>query len=115
MTVENRSMNERSVCQSPSVIGCQVLCQCKSPRGLLQAGVPMFDPNVNKCEKPWKNFTYQGSALAIASCVNAGSESMNARRGIRVYSSRQNHEPPERLRNRSASAAKARTVSALWP
>ena len=29
---------------------------------------------------------------------------MNTRRGMRAYSSRQNHDPPERLMNRSASA-----------
>ena len=75
----------------------------------------MFAPNVKRCEKRWKNWTYHGSALAMASCVNAGSESMKAVRGMRAYSSRQNHDPPERLMKRSASAQKRLTSSALRP
>ena len=35
--------------------------------------------------------------------------------GMRAYSSRQNQEPPDRLMNRSASAAYRRTSSALRP
>jgi hypothetical protein len=58
----------------------------------------MFAPNVNR----WLNFvkksTYHESFVwAIDSCVNAGSESMKALRGMRAYSSRQNQEPPDRL------------------
>jgi hypothetical protein len=34
--------------QSSSVIGCQVLCQVKSPTGIDEAGVPMFAPKVNR-------------------------------------------------------------------
>ena len=101
--------------QSSSVTGCQVLCHVKSPTGTGDAGVPMFAPKVKRWSKRWKNSTYHGSALAMASCVNAGSESMNAFCGIRAYSSRQNHEPPDRFRNRSASAQKRRTSSALRP
>ena len=59
--------------------------------------------------------TYHGSPLAIASCVKPGSESRKALWGMRRYSSRQNQEPPERLRKRSASAHHRRTASALWP
>ena len=58
----------------------------------------MFEPNVNRRSNRSKNSTYQGSALAIASCVKAGSESMNALRGMRAYSSRQNQDPPDRFR-----------------
>src|SRR3954462_1396629 len=102
MTVVNRSRGAQPLRQSSIVIGCQVLCQVKSPVGIGEAGVPMFAPKVNRRSKPRKNATYQGSPLAIASWVNAGSESTNTLRGIRAYSSRQNHDPPERLMNRSA-------------
>ena len=78
---------------------------------MADAAVPMLAPKVNRWSKRVKNSTYQGSALAMASWVNAGSESMNADRGIRAYSSRQNHDPPDRLRKRSASAAKRLTTS----
>ena len=84
--------------QSSSVTGCQVLCHRKSPTGTGQAGVPMFEPNVNRWPNRWKNSTYHGSALAMASWVKAGSESMNALRGMRAYSSRQNQDPPDRFR-----------------
>ena len=105
MTDVKRSRGVRSVRQSSIVIGCHVLCQVNAPAGIGDAGVPMFDPNVNRWSKRWKNSTYHGSAFAIASCVNAGSESMNTLCGIRAYSSRQNQDPPERLTKRSASAA----------
>jgi hypothetical protein len=104
MTVVNRSPAGRSLRHSSRVTGCHVLRQVKSPTGTGDAFVPMFDPKVNSRSNRWKNATYHGSAFAIASCVNAGSESMNALRGMRAYSSRQNHEPPERFRKRSASA-----------
>ena len=75
----------------------------------------MLAPKVKRCVKPRKKSTYHGSPLASASWVNTGSESMKMRRGMRVYSSRQNHAPPERLMNRSASAQKACTVSREAP
>src|SRR5262252_2990066 len=100
MTVVKRSRGADDVCQSSMVIGCQVLFQEKSPTGIEDAGVPMFAPNVNRRSNRLKNSTYQGSALAIASCVNAGSESTKILRGIAAYSSLQNHEPPERLMKR---------------
>src|SRR4051794_18583793 len=115
MTLVNRSPGGVAVRQSSRVIGCQVLRQVKSPTGTGERGVPMFEPNVNNRSKRWKKDTYQGSALASASWVNAGSESMNIFRGIRKYSSRQNHAPPDRLMKRSASAANRRTSSALRP
>ena len=105
ITVVKRSRGARSARQSSIVIGCHVLCQVKAPVGIGEAGVPMLDPKVKRWSKRRKNSTYHGSALAIASCVNAGSESMNTLRGIRVYSSRQNQEPPDRLMKRSAPAA----------
>ena len=108
---EVAELKAASVAQSVSVTGCQVWCQLKSPTGTAHAGVPMLDPKVKRWVKRWKNSTYQGSALAMASCVKAGSESMKARFGIRAYSSRQNHDPPERLMKRSASAQKRCTVS----
>src|SRR6185369_12544458 len=95
----------RVVRHSSRVTGCHVLCHVNLPTGTGDAGVPMFDPNVNRCVNCSKKPTYQGSAFAMASCVNAGSESMNTLRGIRKYSSRQNHDPPDRLMNKSASAA----------
>src|SRR4051812_18970514 len=104
MTDEKRSSNGCRFSQSCKVTGCHVLCQTKSPTGTGDAGVPMFEPNVKRWSKVLKNVTYHGTAFAIASCVKAGSESMNARRGIRRYSSRQNHEPPNRSRYKSASA-----------
>src|SRR6266576_6125719 len=96
-------------------MGCHVLCHTKLPTGTEDAGVPIFAPKVNKWLNCWKKLTYQGSAFAIASCVNAGSESMNALRGIAKYSSRQNHDPPERFIKRSASAQNRRTSSTLCP
>src|SRR4249920_1685358 len=104
ITVVNRSPGGVRDRQSSSVTGCHVLCHLKSPTGMEDAGVPMLAPNVKRRSNCLKNATYHGSALAIASCVKAGSESMNALRGIRAYSSRQNHDPPERLRYRSASS-----------
>ena len=71
----------------------------------------MLAPNVNRWSKRRKKSTYQGTPLAMASCVKTGSESMNTRRGMRAYSSRQNHVPPDRLISRSASAHQARTAS----
>src|SRR5580765_1244074 len=97
------------------VMGCQVLCQVNGPVGTVDAGVPMLEPKVNKWSKRWKNSTYHGSAFAMASCVNAGSESMKALCGMRAYSSRQNHDPPDRLMNTSASAQNLRTSSAPRP
>src|SRR6185295_1905772 len=76
ITVVKRSRGFTSVRQSPIVIGCHVLCHVNSPVGIGDAGVPMFAPNVNNLSKPLKNSTYQGSALAIASWVKAGSESI---------------------------------------
>src|SRR5260221_14329683 len=105
MTDVKRSRGAVSARQSSIVIGCQVLCQMKSPVGTNEAGVPMFEPKVNRGSKRRKNSTYHGSAFAIASCVNAGSEATKTLRGMRAYSSRQNQEPPDRLMNRSASAA----------
>src|ERR1700730_9544261 len=104
ITVVNRSPGGASVRQSASATGCQDLCHVNAPVGIDEAGVPMFDPNVNRWSNVRKNPTYQGSALAIASWVNAGSESMKTLRGMRAYSSRQNQEPPDRLMNRSAPA-----------
>src|SRR5262249_34823722 len=103
--VVKRSSGGPAASQSSIVIGCQVLCQVKSPVGIGDAGVPMLAPKVNRWSKRSKNATYHGSAFAIASWGNAGSESTNTLRGIAAYSSRQNHDPPERLMNRSASAA----------
>src|SRR3954469_24158652 len=91
--------------QSDVTTGCQVFSQLKSPVGTLHPSVPMFDPNVNRCVNPRKNVTYQASFFAMESWVNAGSESMNTRRGMRAYSSRQNQAPPERFTNRSAVRA----------
>jgi hypothetical protein len=104
ITLVKQSPGGTLACQSAIVIGCQVLCQVNAPVGIGDAGVPMFAPKVNRWSNRRKNSTYHGSALAIASCVNAGSESTKILRGIRAYSSRQNHEPPDRLMNRSASA-----------
>src|SRR5215467_7756960 len=101
--------------QSSSVTGCHVFRHVNAPVGMSHSAVPMFEPNVKSRSKRWKNSTYHGSAFAIASCVNAGSESTNTLWGIAAYSSRQNHDPPERLMNRSASAAYCRTASALLP
>jgi hypothetical protein len=89
---------------SSIVTGCHVLCQANAPTGTADAGVPTFRPKVKRRSKRLKNSTYHGSALAIASCVKAGSESMNALCGMRSYSSRQNHDPPDRLMKRSAPA-----------
>ena len=85
------------------------------PTGTGDAGVPIFAPKVKRCVNRSKNATYQGSALAMASCVKVGSESMNADFGIRAYSSRQNQEPPDRFRKRSASAQYSRTSAADRP
>jgi hypothetical protein len=74
--------------------GLPGLVHWKAPTGTSLDGVPMFEPNVNRCVKRVKKSTYHGSFFASESCVNAGSESMNALRGMRAYSSRQNHEPP---------------------
>src|SRR6266498_5408709 len=104
MIVVNRSPGAMLGRQSFIVIGCHVLCQVNAPIGIAEAGVPIFAPKVNRRSNRWKNSTYHGTPFAIASWVNAGSESMNTLRGIRAYSSRQNHDPPERLMNRSASA-----------
>ena len=74
------------------------MCQVKSPTGTSQAGVPMLAPKVKRCVNRRKNSTYHESFVcAIDSCVNAGSESMKARRGMAAYSSRQDQEPPDRL------------------
>src|SRR4051812_47189642 len=105
MTEVKRSRGAAAGRQSSIVIGCQVLCQTKSPVGTRDAGVPMFEPKVKRWSKRRKNSTYHGSAFAIASWVKAGSESTKTLRGMRAYSSRQNQEPPDRLMNRSASAA----------
>src|SRR5215831_220399 len=113
MTVVKRSRTARAARQSSSVTGCHVLCHVKLPTGTDDAGVPMFDPKVNRCVNCLKKFTYHGSALAMASCVNAGSESMNTLRGTAKYSSRQNQDPPERFIKRSASPANRRTASEL--
>src|SRR4030095_14103559 len=85
--------------------GCQVFSQRKSPVGTVQVSVPMFDPNVKRWVNPRKNFTYHSSFLAIDNWVKAGSESMNTRRGMCAYSSRQNQAPPDRLMNKSALRA----------
>src|SRR5579872_4114700 len=97
MIVVKRSRGATRGCQSSIVTGCQVLCQVKEPTGTGEADVPMLEPNVNRRSKRRKKSTYQVSAFAMASCVKAGSESMNTFRGIRAYSSRQNHEPPDKL------------------
>ena len=102
-------------CHWSMTTGCQVLCQANSPVTMSHAGVPMLAPKVKRCVNPRKNSTYHGSPLANASCVKTGSESMKMRRGIRAYSSRQNHEPPDRFTNKSASAQNARTVSREAP
>src|SRR5262245_45765054 len=102
MTEVKRSCGATVDRQSSSVTGCQVLCQVNDPVGTGEAAVPMLLPKVNRRSNRSKNATYHGSALAIASCVKAGSESMNALWRIRAYSSRQNQDPPERFRNRSA-------------
>src|SRR5262245_2738187 len=93
ITVVNRSPGVVDVRQSSSVTGCHVFRHLKSPTGMGEAGVPMFAPNVKRRSNCLKNATYHGSAFAIASWVNAGSESMKAFRGMRTYSSRQNQEP----------------------
>jgi hypothetical protein len=100
------SVRHRSV-----TMGCHVGCHVKPAVGTSAAEVPMLRPNVNRWSKPRKNFTYQASPLASASCVNTGSLSMKALRGIAKYSSRQNHAPPERFRNRSASRQNSRSLS----
>src|SRR4029077_10911594 len=115
ITLVNRSRGGAAVRQSSMVIGCQVLCHVKVPVGIGDAGVPILDPNVKRRSNRSKNATYHGSAFAIASCVNAGSESTNTLCGMRAYSSRQNQDPPDRLMKRSASAAKRRTSPALRP
>src|SRR5205085_12670968 len=115
ITEVKRSRGALSARQSSIVIGCHVLCHENSPVGISHAAVPMFEPKVKRWSKCWKNITYHGSAFAIASCVNAGSESMKILCGIPAYSSRQNHEPPDRLMKRSASAANLRTSSAVRP
>src|SRR2546427_7349596 len=97
MTVVKRSRGASRVRQSSGVIGCHVLCHVNVPTGIGDAAVPMFAPKVNRRSKRWKKSTYHGSAFAIASCVKAGSESTNTLRGMRRYSSRQNHDPPDRL------------------
>src|SRR5687767_7226215 len=112
ITVVNRSRRGGSwVCQRLQTTGCQVLFQTNSPVGTSDSAVPMFEPKVNNPVKPRKNSTYHYSPLAMASCVNTGSESTNTRLGMAAYSSRQNQEPPDRLTNRSASAQYARTAS----
>ena len=112
ITVVNRSCAAGvSVRHSAVTTGCQVFCQWKSPVGTSQRGVPILAPKVNRWSNRRKKSTYQGTPLAIASCVKTGSESMNTRRGMRAYSSRQNHVPPDRLISRSASAQYARTAS----
>ena len=112
ITVVNRSRAAgASVRQSSVTTGCHVFCQRNSPVGTSQPGVPMLAPNVNRWSNPRKKSTYQGTPLAIASWVKTGSESMNTRRGMRAYSSRQNQVPPDRLISRSASAQYARTAS----
>src|SRR5581483_11545588 len=115
MTDEKRSSGAISVRHSSIVIGCHVLCHSNAPVGIVDAEVPMFAPKVNNRSKRWKKSTYHGSALAIASWVKAGSESMNALWGMRAYSSRQNHEPPDKFRNKSAPRQYSRTCSALRP
>src|SRR2546428_14015540 len=102
ITVVNRSRGARVVRQSSIVIGCHVLRHVNGSVGTADAGVPMFEPNVKRWVKCSKNATYHASFFAIASCVNAGSESMKTRCGMPAYSSRQNHDPPERLIKRSA-------------
>jgi len=97
ITLENRLSGVAVVRQSLRVIGCHVECHVKSPTGIADAGVPMFEPNVKRWVKCSKNATYHASFFAIASCVNAGSESMKTRCGMPAYSSRQNHDPPERF------------------
>src|SRR5437879_2760659 len=115
ITVVKRSRGFTSVRQSDNVIGCHVLCHVKSPVGIGDAGVPMLAPKVKRRSKRRKNATYQGSAFAMASCVNAGSESMKILLGMRAYSSRQNHDPPDKLMNRSASFANCLTAAASRP
>src|SRR5262245_40076082 len=115
MTLVKRSPGGMSARHASKVTGCQVLCQAKGPTGTREAGVPMLAPKVKRWVKRSKNATYQGSALAMASWVKVGSESMNADRGMLAYSSRLNHDPPERFRNRSASAQYRRTSSADRP
>src|SRR5688572_9900007 len=115
MTEVNRSCRGPPFRHSVSVTGCQGGRQVKGSVGTDDAGVPMFAPNVNRWSKPRKKSTYQGTPFAMASWVNAGSESTNALCGILTYSSRQNQEPPERLTSRSASAHQVRTCSAESP
>src|SRR2546426_5272838 len=116
ITVVNRSpRGGASVRQRLLTTGCHVLYQVNPPVGTSEAGVPMLAPNVNKRSNPRKKSTYQPSPLAIASCVNTGSESTKTRRGIFTYSSRQNQEPPDRFTNRSASEQYARTSSRERP
>src|SRR3954468_9852466 len=105
ITVVKRSRGAAAVSQSAIVIGCHVLCQVNSPVGIADAAVPTLAPNVNRWSKRLKKATYHGSAFAMASCVNAGSESTKILCGMAAYSSRQNHEPPDRLMKRSAPAA----------
>ena len=85
------------VCHRSVITGCHVLCQVNAPVGTSESGVPMLAPKVNSRLNPRKKSQYQPTPFAIANCVNTGSESMNTRRGMRAYSSRQNHDPPERL------------------
>ena len=83
ITVVNRSPAAARLGAPSSVVtGCQVLCQVKPPVGTSLAGVPMLAPKVNRWSKPLKNSTYHPSALAMASWVKTGSESMKTLCGI---------------------------------
>src|SRR5262245_36512300 len=116
MTVVNRSPGGgASLCQRSVMTGCHVLCHVKPLVGMVLAAVPTLAPNVKRWSKVLKNFTYHPSPLAIASCVKTGSESTKTRRGMLRYSSRQNHEPPDKFTNSSASAQKAWTRSRETP
>jgi hypothetical protein len=100
---------------SSSTTGCQVGCHCMPVVATGLAGVPMLRPNVKSVSKRRKKSTYHSGPCAIASWVNAGSLSMKAVCGIAAYSSRQNQEPPERSRKRSAVAHSARHCSSVHP
>src|SRR5687767_4409021 len=116
ISVVNRSrVGALSVRHRSVTTGCQVGSHAKPLVGTSHEGVPMLAPKVKRWSKPRKNSTYQGSPFAIASWVNTGSESTKTRRGIRAYSSRQNHEPPDRFTSRSASAQYARSASRESP
>src|SRR5262249_50722470 len=84
--------------------GCQVCSQWNGPVGTEQAGVAMLRPKVKSRAKRAKNSAYHDTPLASASWVKAGSLSMKALCGMAAYSSRQNQQPPDRSRNRSAPA-----------